>query len=426
MSSENSVPSVLAPTISTCEYLFHKKAGEMFGHINIKAEKLEGFVDECLDLCMRVHAHILAHKEAYFLLDPVAFNHQCHLYTAKVVQLMKDYGKKTLEEKLEKNEDNRFLHLCFFLAHPFISNPKFLVQTVQKALKEMGVKAPGTAKQFRAFLIDENKSRERAYREALNQQFELDLKAALEIRKGRGLIHEELSRLANENLRLECGHGTSRGELYTYPKIAGVVQMLETFKEEKIPVVLKVRALTERGIAGTIVAASGTIDNETPTMVFEAISSVDGTHSLHDINEAARSCPSYFYRANDERRLHKQEESCLFCRKGAEIDLSPLQERIHALMQNPEKMFHALGADFTRNAQKMFIPFFEDFEKYPELSHIYHAAKGAIAGLGLGMESPTTLTICHAFPDSGLHALSEGEFLQSSTPGQLLEERGIV
>lgn len=442
---------------STCKYLFGKEADVVFENLKVPNHvNKKKFVDECLELCMRVHHHILSKKDAFILLNPMAFNNQCHLYALRAAQIKKMYAQKTEAEKMERNEENRFIHLSFFLTYSLITDTNFYIQGVEKALKEMGVKKVGSRKQFTAFLRDEGRGRERASRTSLNQTFERHTKETFKRLKEANVktrmqisnpilrfvislilgiynrifpelpessLYKELDELAHENLQMISSRGEKEGYLYTLPKLAGVAYMVDTLAKEKIPFVIKVKVITDKGVAGVIVRASEEIQKNEQVLVFETIAT-DGSFTVPHCREEAQRCPHYFYRYSDKKKRHPENESCFSCKKTS-ADLTPFRERLELAMKSPTKMFDALGSDFVREFQKEFTPFFHNKAKYPLLSKRFAEAITNIEQLGLSMNNPKTFSVCHVHMDSGANALSE-KLVLDSFPEDFLKERGII
>lgn len=410
---------------STCKFLFGQEANEIFSNLKfVDSQDKEKFVERCLDLTMRVNVYILTRKEGFFLIDPMTFNNQCHLYAFRAAQIMKNYPSKTEEEKLAKTEENRLLHLSFFLSFPLLSHTALFIKTAQKALKEMGETAISPKKKFEAFLRDEGKCREKAARKALNAIFENSLKETLALTQGESPLHADLFKIAHENLQLqkECMGRHSPGTFYTYPKFAGVVHMVDCLAKEKIAFVMKVKVITAQG-TGTIMQASDEIREKDPVIIFEAVAT-DGLHTIPYIKEEARRCPTYFYQHPEKNKLHPNKADCFFC-KTTPIDLEPFRRHLQAMMRVPADMLHALGAHFTLNVQHDFQSFFNNQEKYPQLSSLFQEAISKMYELGLASSHPQAFSMCHVHVDTAAQAFSANLQLDAS-PEVFLKQRGIV
>src|SRR5947209_10399289 len=113
---------------TTCHYLFGKEANEVFG----TAKFSEEFINQSLDTMMRVNVAFLSRKEndGFSLLDPAAFNNQCHLYALFAAKIRDHYRTKSLDEKLAKTQENRFLHLSFLLSYFFLTERKLLCEAI--------------------------------------------------------------------------------------------------------------------------------------------------------------------------------------------------------------------------------------------------------------------------------------------------------
>lgn len=393
-------------SISTCKYLFNQEAEEIFKNCNFHN------IDQCLELAMRINVHILSSKNGFFLIDPAANNNQCHLYALRAAQIMRNYDTRST---LARSDENRFLHLSLFLSYPLISESSFFLKAASLATKEMGEIFD---ENFSTFLMDEKGDRKNAARFSLNRLFEEHIKGVLSSHEEESDLHAELFKVAHDE-----GLMITKGEtrLYTYPKLAGVAYMVDVLAREHIPFILKVKVITKQGSSGPIIVASQPkIDDNTPVVVFEGIAT-NGPLTRTRM-EKFKGCPNHSFR---HQRLHKEDKPCFFCKK-IEIDLQPYRQRLQNLMRNPNEMFYALGADFMTHKQKGFLgKIFGDHEKYPRLSALFEHTIPKIAELGLGMDNPTTFTVCHVHADSAAHAFSETLMLDTS-PEKLLQSRGII
>lgn len=409
---------------STCKYLFGKEASQLFNN-NIKfqtpQEKKE-FIDHCLQVSMEINLFLLEKKDSFFLLDPVSFTNQCHLFSLKAARLLKGFSEKSTEQKLERSEENRFLHLSLFLSYSFINNPNLYVSVVKEALKTSGIQAPKPNKKFFLFLMDEGKYREKATRIALNDLFESSLKQSLSSAKEESGLYLDLFNIANEELRIETNH-RFKEKVYTFPKFAGVAYMIDLLAKEKIAFVIKVKVVSKEGVAGRITIPSRAIDTDEPVLVFESIAT-DGTLTLEECSERAKECPNYFYRDSNKNVRHKESDSCFFCKEN-EKDLTPYITKVNTVMAEPENMFYALGADFVVHMQNSFVPMFQDEKKYPSLAPLFQKAVPKIKELGLDMTAPTTFSVCHVHTDTAAHAL-ENTLLLDCPPELLLKKRGLL
>lgn len=413
-------------SISNCEYLFGKNAVEVFYNNNGKgAAEKTAFIDECLDLMMRINEYILTHKNGFVLIDPKASNNQCHLYALRAAQIQAAYSAKTEEERFAQTEENRFLHLSLFLSYSLAGDADHLIEVVKKTIHAMGVKKPRQYQRFEAFLRDKDKLLEKAARKALNRVFEQHLKEVLaQPSEENPRLRAELLQLAQENLQITSGSKARASTLYTYPKFAGVVHLVDVIAKEKIPFVIKVKVITKDGVAETpITAFRGEIQDDTPVLVFEGIAT-DGSFPFAYCRKEAKKCPSYFFRNNKAEDLHADGKNCFFCKKTT-VDIEPYRQRLQQVMESSREMFYALGADFIMQNQKVFQPLFAMPEKYPLLSEMFTEAISKIEELGLGMLNPKTFTVCHVRMDTGVHALSDQLVIERS-PQVFLKERGLL
>lgn len=397
---------------SPCLYLFGKEPGDLFNSSVFSSN----FVNKCLDTLMKVNILFLSKGEdaCYPLLSPAAFNNQCHVYSLITAKLVQGYVEKSEEEKSAQTEDNRFLHLSFFLSFTFLTERPLLLQVIKKASEKENLELPQPLKTFDLFLKDHGGNFIHASRLALNSAFEKYIKDTFQKNAARSLLHRELYQLCLEDLHLEANkHGMT---LYTLPKLAGVAFVIN----ENVPLVIKTKVITKEG-NGTLFYKTPGIDDTKPVLVFESIASDD--LSIEDFRRLAGRCNHYSERNVSRKRRHNEEE-CRFCTKN-EIDVSPFQERFNIATSSLSASLYALGADFMQNLQRSFIPFFEDTEKYPTLSDIYKNAVSLIEPMGLSMQKPLSFTVEHVHLDSAKHALSR-DFRMNSSPESFLKERGLL
>jgi hypothetical protein len=419
-------------TETICKYIFGKEAEEVFTNVKIKnIGNKRKFIDQCLGVCTRINNYILTHKEGLFVIDPRAFNNQCHLYSLRAVQAM----------KLEGGDETRFRLLSFFLSMPLTGNLALFKEAVNGSLLGMGEgydehnsteknfyaafkdhSIPFNKKNVEEFLKVDSSGRLKEVRLRLNQVFEDHLKESLSSLKDSSPLHLELYKLAHipeEQLRIKSPTLGSKECYYTFPKLAGVAFMLDVLAREKIGFAIKVKVITKDGYAGRVSQCSAPFEDNEPVIVFEAIAT-DGTLSLAQCREEAKKCPSYF---QNHPTKTKEHDTCFFCEK-TEQDLTPFIDRLQEVMKSPQEMFYALGADFIVNHQKEFHHFFES-EDYPNLSQIFQEAVPNIEKLGLSSDKPLTFSICHAHPDLGKHAKTASMELDTA-PEQFLKTRGLT
>jgi hypothetical protein len=391
--------------VSACRYLFRAEPSEVFG-----SKKSAALINESLEIMMQVNHHLMK-KKAYVLIDPMATNDQCHLYALKTALIMRSYMVISEENRLARSEDNRFLHLSFFLSYAIFSDARDAIALFQKAMKEMNIRS-STPKAFTQFLRDEGFPRRNAARKALNDYFKEDLQRSVK-------DHPELSKLASENLV----NVINNNSLYTFPKFAGVTYFVDAIEKEQVPFVIKVKVLSKRGAASEImVAPSRAIQDEEPVVVFETYASEDGL-TVPGIRQEAQKCHQYFRAMIEKNKLHATPY-CFFCNKES-MDLSPFRSRLEQVMQRPKEMLYALGADFTHKMQEKYEPYLQDAEKYPELAQNYQKSLGLIEDLGLDMNSPRTFSVSHVYADIGKVAKT-GFFQFAVSRQEFLESRGLV
>ncbi len=405
---------------SVCKYLFGNEANQIFENLYFSgSEERQGkFVDEALEILMKINMFLLTRNRAFVLIDPMAFNNQCHLYALRVTKIQKKYQGMTEEDKCAMNEENRFLHLSMFLSFS-LSDTRNLVTVVKRAMDELSI-SKMFKKPFKNFLLDQGNCRQKAARIALNQLFEKDLKDSLAA-EAMDKLHCELSQLAHEKLVTQSSRGLNGGLLYTFPKLSGVAYFIEQISKNNIPFVVKVKILTEDGAGGVITHSSREIDDDEPVIVLEGFA---GTLSLPECRVEAKKCSIFFHRYIDTKMRHSQNEPCFYC-KATQIDLSPYRERLVKAMASPEEMFYALGVDFLIKQQPEFQHFFEDKERYPHLCELFSRSKPLVEKLGLDMDKPSAFSVCHAYADVGVHGKSNG-FQLDMTQEVFLKSRGIL
>lgn len=398
---------------SACHYLFGKEASEVFN----TSPFTEELINQSLETMMRVNVAFLSRKEndGFSLLDPSAFNNQCHLYALFAAKRRNHYKVQSIEEKLAKTPENRFLHLSFLLSFIFLNERKLLCQAIELAAKQDNIILPSNRKLFNEFVKDSKGILVRTARQSLNEVFERCIKENFCEAQENSLLHKELYQLSLEDLRLP----SSRGNLilYTLPKLAGVAYLIN----EKIPIIIKSKVLTPEG-TGTLVYQSVPTKEDESVLVFEAITSTD--LSIDQFEEKAKSCPQYFFRNVSSKKRHPAQETCLFCNANS-IDLEPYQKSFEQATFNIEQALLALGADFVKELQPPFRKFFEDENNYPVLTKIFQQAVANIDELGLSMKKPVSFTVDHVYVDDARHA-SQPKLRMNSSPETYLKERGFL
>lgn len=397
--------------VSNCLYLFEKKEEEIFNTQKFSPD----FIDKCLDTLMRVHLYLLQEKEAFFLIDSIAYNDQCHLYALRTAQICRKFKKGDMEKR---SSDNRFFHLSFFISFTFLLDNSLYEQTVLKTAKQKGFECPTPAKQFSLFCKDTDGQRTREARRAYNKIFQLYLLDSIEEIKTLSQLGSELSSLfTQEHLTLN-----RKGEnYYTPPKLASVAYMLEIFEKESFSYALKIKVMNKEG-SGVVTYCDKKPEQDDPVIVFEGFAST--SFSIEECGKIAEKCPAYHRRHPSSKERHKEGETCLFCQSN-KIDVTPFESRIKIAVRHRKMMFYTLGADFIKEAQPFFLPIFQNKEKYPELSQLFEKATQQIEPLGLSMQHPITFSISFVFADTASHALNE-EMMMDFSPRKKLESRGIL
>jgi hypothetical protein len=365
---------------SICFYLFGKEANELF------PKEDEAFVNESFAKVMHAVDDLVASKrESLILFDPTAFNNQCHLYALLAAQ-----GK-----------EKKFFYLSFFLCYGFLADA---------TLMEKVVKAEG--KEFKRFLRDTEGVRANAARSALNCLFEEQMKETSD---------SELCALANEDLQLTY---KGKEQLYTFPKFAGVVYLIDAVAKDKIPLVFKVKVVTKEGTGSFSFSKHDIqkLDPAAPAIVFEMMATGEELSYLecHDI---AVKCFNHSRRNIRSKDRHPSKADCLFC-SPKRVDVAPFKERFIPILEETEEMLLALGADFTIQKQESFLPFFK-MEKYPRLMALFQRAVPKIQDCFLSRNKSMNLTVSHVYADCAKYAAGE-ELIIDSFYDKHLQTRGLI
>lgn len=419
------IPHIPQQIESLCHYLFNKEAGEIFGHEKKSNDAKSKFVEDSLALLMRVNVHLLSKKDSFFLIDPLSYNSQCHLHSLRAAKIKNSYSTLTETQKMSRNENNRFLHLAFFLSQPLILDKSLFVKTVASALKEMGEKKP-TA-ELHNFLTDKSRQLEKAARTALNAQFEKSIKVALQeaAENQPDSLNKELVKLANTELFAPATRSNTKEKIYTFPKFAGVAYLNAQLKNLKIPVVLKVKILSDLGCAGSYIIPERKVikdgSSQLPALVIEAIAT-DGSISLLQSRKGSVKCPHSAYRDIRPAYVHDTALNCFFCKK-VDGDLSPQLEEAKKAMEYRESMLYQQGADYVIQQQPMLKDRFQDSEKYPELVSLFNKATQKLEDLGI--KKTSALSISHVYCDSYKNSL-EPQMQLDTAPETYLQLRGVL
>ena len=418
---KNSIPE------SNCKYLFGKEAEDIYTRLKYPKDKINksDFIDCCLDLTMRVHRHLFTHKNAILMLDPRAFNKQCHLYALKAVQISRTYHQKSEEEKMAQNKENRFLHLGFSLNYAFRDKENY-VQTILSTLGMMNIyrgsdKLP--MRHFIHFLKDEYGQREKASRQAFNQVFKMNIRMALHRDLGDDALSYELMQLSYKNLQMNgTSLSTNVEPLYTYPKLSGLAYMVEVIAQERIPMVFKIKVCTNEGYGGMVSQSNGLVENNSSVVVFTGFAT-DGSFSATECAEKAKKCPTYLYRHSDPIYRHEETAKCFYC-TPINMDLQPYQENLNKIMQSSTEVLFALGAEFMMQEQKPLLHLFQSHE-YPELKELFASSLSKIDQVSHFKEGVSTFAIYHTIAEDAMNALSD-EFPLDSNPKAFLLKNGLM
>ena len=385
-------------TEACCYNLFRKEPEELY------PAQDSAFVNQSLETLTKIIDHLLVTRpEALFLFDPTALNNQCHLYALMTVQAV----------------DRRFLHLSFFLSHAFATDSKLLDKLVCKTLSAMQLAAP--SQEFRGFVKDSQGVRMRAARQALNRLFAEHMQTTFA--SGKGPLYSELSAIAHADPRLESTDGKER--LYTLPKFAGVAYLIDVLAREKIPLLCKVKVITNEGTA--VFTHSNhdvrALAPDAPVVVFEMVATGEGLSYL-ECHKIAQKCSTYSYRNASRAKRHPVEEPCLFC-TPKRVDKAPYQQRFEPTLQRTDELFLALGADFVLQNQRPFLPFFSDRHNFPHLTQLFEASVPKIQECRLSMLEPLNMSVSHVYTDCAALASQETLVIEASYETHLTT-RGLI
>jgi len=396
--------------ITPCQYLFAQSSEELF------PAKDAQFINGSLVTMMKIVDNLVRkNPEALFLFDPTAFNNQCHLYSLFVAQAVNQMKTTSSREV----PDGRFLYLSFFLSYAFLTDPKLLERLACRTLTVMGDPAP--TKEFRLFLKDPGSIRMHASRRALNLLFAKHMQrvcASIETPLGR-----ELAEVANADLQLpSCG---GKGTLYTFPKMAGVVYLIDTIFRERIALLFKVKVLTKEGVGSFIYSKENLSELEptTPVVVFEMVATGESL-SYGECRDIAKRCPSHSQRNVSSKNRHDPTEACLFC-SPQELDATPYRERFEPVLSERDEMLLALGADFVLQEQESFLPFFSNGEKFPRLTELFESSVPNIKRCFLSMAKPMNMSVSHVYTDCARFAL-KNKLVIDAAYERHLEERALI
>lgn len=394
-------------TQTSCHFLFGGEA-DIFENIKMKPiETKRAFIDESLKVLMKVNLAFFKQGNTLPFYSCRAFNEGCHLYSRQIIQL-KNKPEETLTE-----EEQRFLHLTFFLSFILLADMKLFIKTIKNAMEVLQLQAPLPHKQFDLFLLDEGKRRETASRIALNKiYFEPYMKRVFVQSAEENVLYSELNLLASSENLMKESHNFRSVKLYTYPTFPALVFIVDRIFKENIPFVIKVKILTKEGVAGTIVKVFGEARNQDPVLVLEGIGT--DAYTIPFCREKAQGCPRYYRRYPEVRKRHPESKTCFLCHPAPEevkgALLAPFYERFKIATESISTLFYAFGVDATEKHQR---PFFENQDKYPMLTQIFRETEPKVDKLGLGMERPIAFSLCHAHVNTFEKASQEMLFMDT-------------
>lgn len=403
---------------NACQYLFGKSSKEIFPNYS------EEFVNQSLDTIMRTNICFLSKQEgdAFPIIDPAAFNNQCHLYAMMAAKIKETFKQNSNEEKLAYTDQNRFLHLSFILSYTFINERNLICKLVDKAEKDGMLAQPKQKKLFQLFVKDCEGVMVKTARKALNEVFEKTFKEEFFAKKDLSPLNHEIYSLSQEDLFLLPdswnAHKKDIAPLYTIPKLASVAYMIN----EKMPIIIKSIVVTKEGVE-KLTYQSRDMNEDESVLVVEALTS--DYLSVNEFVKQASQCSSYFFRNASSKHRHAATEECLFCRKEI-ANIEKLKPLFDKAVQNLFRTFCALGADFVRIMQPQFqAKYFEDKEKYPLLTEIFQKACEDIELLNVDMKKPLAFSVLHFYADSAKNARKTKMRIEHS-PEEFLKERGLL
>lgn len=379
-----------------CQFLFGSSAKDVFKYVNFEPKKREeglrvaqvntaadaeqsAFIESSLLVMRKVVDYIFDKKDVLPILSSRGYSEAC-IPLSMIIRDIKARGQRSEEE-------SRIIVLSFFLSFAF-EEVNLLLRVVKETMAEMQLKPPKPQKKFELFLRDDGKRREQFARVALNRALESYLKEVV-FKYSSKPLEGELQKLAHENLMVKSTVIRDL-TLYQYPTFAALVLLVERALKA-VPLIFKVRVLTEKGMAGTVVKKFG--EGEI-ALVFEGVST---QLSGHKIREEGLLCAHYF-RGDKGSKRHKLEESCTLCMKVQDDQLLERVGRDFATVtQSLATLFYALGVDAAGEA---FRHFFTDEVNYPCLTKIYREAEPRVAEMGVGMAAPRAFTIFHVHVDT--------------------------
>ncbi len=400
--------------MSKCNALFNQEAEQIFYRIPIKdRDAKRKFVDQCLEVSMRVCSALFERDDALFLFSgAIAANEACPLYAYRIIKIKRGYDLKTTDEKLEFTKENCFLLLSLFLNTILLSDiNNCFIKVFGQAIEKLKIDPPTPKKHFKTFLLDEGKYRETASRAAYNVLFESFVKQILFESSMKEPLNLELSELAKEDLKIKYPNFRNLS-LYTYP-IAGIlIYLSKKIEEDGITLIIKIKIITQKGVEGVLVRKFGNAEGKAPVLVLSGIGT-DGSFGIPNYRQKGQSCPNNYFRYEDPKRLHAKTEPCFFCKLNPESDTSLLnlfQQRVNQATEDFQTLFYALAVDSVLSDER-FRPYFNREDKYPVLAEIFQTMQPKIHELGLSMEQPLAFSIVTAHVNSAEREESSGFYL---------------
>lgn len=389
--------------LSPCQYLFGREAEEVFPQTMKRFSKQ--LINEALATLMKVSAYLITKKEALILFDPTAFNNQCHLYAMMTVQIVKN----------AKEIDERFIHLSFLLGYSILTDASLLGKIVKKVPKEIMGDIPHPEKEFEILIKDPTGERTRASRLSLNKLFKDYIYSSFSSENMP--VYKELFRLANDP-QLFVSYGPEK--LYTLPKFAGVVYLIDTIARQQIPLIFKVKVLTNEG-TGFFQHSDRKSGNA--AIVFEMIA-YDDAFTRELCLDITKRCPRNSERDVSRKKRHDEKETCCFC-TSLKVDIAPYQTRYLPILKAASEMLYALGVAFIQERQPQFLKFFSDSKEFPILAEMFRYHAPNVDKLGLASTKASNIYVSHVFVDSAPFAEQDSMIMDAPYESHL-SERGLI
>jgi hypothetical protein len=368
---------------------------------------------------LSLHAYKLLASGQLLLFDGMTQNNQCHLNALCVAGL---HRKLLSQEPLQRSED-QFITMNFLLASCFQRNKALIFEMIPSVSKNTP----------RGKLLNEFVNSSAVLgkaREHLVQAIDAYTKKILNrlINNGKSNLLNELGRLCEAGDRAPVGNG----RVLTYPKIAGVVLLLEELKREPIPVILKIKFICTHGIhlktyfVDSKDQSITRLDQKrleallTSSLSNESFMVIEGFAISHKgvseyIEKDRQHCPGFFNKV----KKHLPCGTCTPCTPDHACSESLLHdERILGISQVFNHVLLAAGAGFMESLQKDYVAKYfgpnPEIGSFPQLQKIFRSHLHFGAENGLSESNGSTLIVEHLFADAGRYALSIKRLVDTS------------